>query len=213
MMKHLPVLLLLTAAVPPQAFAAGCADKPGQVIFEDNFADGTGGWASDSQAAFSNGLKMHFGSQDTSWSYWNKTFDATTGDFCMEAVAPKAAGPNNTAVVGLAFLLSDADNKYVLQWGSDNTLSLWRDAQKHWSEVADYSKSVAAVQPGSPIIFEVNVGQNLITSSFNGTEVGKIRAQIPQSNLQFGIYTQVDKAVSDPGYDFEIKSYRVTAPQ
>ena len=69
------------------------------------------------------------------------------------------------------------------------------------------------MQPGSPINFDVNVGQSLITSSFNGTEVGKIRAQIPQSNLQFGIYTQVDKAVPDPGYDFEVKSYRVTAPQ
>jgi hypothetical protein len=102
---------------------------------------------------------------------------------------------------------------YVLQWGSDNTLSLWRDSQKHWSEVADYSKNAGAVQPGSPIVIDVNVNQNLIVSSFNGTEVGKIRAQIPQASLQFGIYTQVDKGVPDPGYDFNIKDYRVTAAQ
>jgi hypothetical protein len=211
-MKHFPILLLLTLPLSPQAFAAGCADKPGQAIFEDNFADNTGGWASDPEATFGGGLKMHFGSQDTYWTYWNKTFNATTGDFCMEAVAPQPAGSGNTAVIGLAFLLSDADNMYVFQWGSDNTLSLWRDSQKHWSEVADYSKSAGVVQPGSPIVLEVNVSQNLITSSFNGTEVGKLRAQIPQASLQFGIYMQTDKAVPDPGYDFEIKDYRVTAP-
>jgi len=91
-------------------------------------------------------------------------------------------------------------------------LGLALDLQKHWSEVADYSKSAGVVQPGSPIVLEVNVSQNLITSSFNGTEVGKLRAQIPQASLQFGIYMQTDKAVPDPGYDFEIKDYQVTAP-
>jgi hypothetical protein len=212
-MKHFPILLLAVVSLSPQAFAAGCADKPGQVIFEDNFADNTGGWATDPDATFGAGLKMHFGSQDTYWTYWNKTFNATTGDFCMEAIAPQPAGQGNTAVIGLAFLLSDADNMYVLQWGSDNTLSLWRDSQKHWSEVADYSKSAGALQPGAPIVIDVNVNQNLIVSSFNGTEVGKIRAQIPQASLQFGIYMQVDKAVPDPGYDFNIKDYRVTAAQ
>jgi regulation of enolase protein 1 (concanavalin A-like superfamily) len=76
--------------------------------------------------------------------------------------------------------------------------------------VADYSKNAGSVQPGSRIVFEVLVNQNLITSFFNGNQVGKVRAQVPESDLKFGVYAALDK---EGGYTFEFKDFKVTAVQ
>jgi hypothetical protein len=100
------------------------------------------------------------------------------------------------------------DSYYVLQWATDNTLDLYQQKNKSWTKVGDYSKNAGSVQPGSVIVFDVVVDHNLITSFFNGTEVGKLRAQIPQTDQRFGVYGAVDKAVD---YTFEFKNIRVTA--
>lgn len=211
MLKYLAAVLSLSLLLPSSSFAAGCADKKGKVIFEDNFADDTGGWSSDPDASFDGELKLRLNDTGAYWLYWNNTFNATTGDFCMEAVAPKAPSQDNDAAIGIGFLITDADNYYVLQWSTNNTIQLYQQKDKAWTKVGDYSKSAGSVQPGSPIVLEVTVNENLITSFFNGTQVGKLRAQIPQSDLKFGVYGGLVKAVG--GYTFEFKDMKVTAVQ
>jgi hypothetical protein len=110
MRKHIAALLSLSLFLPGSALATGCADKKGEVIFEDNFADATGGWASDHDATFDGELKLHLTNGGPYWIYLNNTFNATTADFCLEAVAPKAPGPDNNAAVGLGFLATDLDS-------------------------------------------------------------------------------------------------------
>jgi hypothetical protein len=211
MLKYLTAVLSLVL-LPASAFAASCADKKGEVIFEDNFADDSGGFSSDPDAHFDGELKLHFTDQFHSWVYWNNTFNVTVGNFCLEAVAPKAPAQDNYAAVGIAFLITDKDNYYEFQWVSDNTLQLWLDKNKQWIKIATYAKGVPTVPPGSTIVLDVTVNNGLIVSSFNGTQVGKLRAQIPQGDLRFGVYAELNKNVAE-GYLFEFKNIKVTKVQ
>jgi hypothetical protein len=210
MLKRASLLAAAMLALSTAAYAA-CEGQAGNVVFEDTFADDMGGWTIDQDTTFANDeLKLRLQDPNTSWVYWNNTFNATEGDFCVEAVLPSSPAADNVAYVGLAFLVADVDNYFLLQVGSDNSVTLWRKAAASWSKVGDYPADNLKLSSGAPLTLRAVVKGGLITPSVNGVDLRGIRAQVPTGALKFGVYIQLDKAVPPPGFDFVIKEYRVT---
>jgi hypothetical protein len=203
---------LFTAALFAVSTAyAACEGQAGAVVFEDSFADDMGGWTIDKDTTFANDeLKLRLEDPNTSWVYWNNTFNATEGDFCVEAIQPSAPAGDNVAYVGLVFLVADVDNYFLLQLGADNSVTLWRRAAASWSKIGDYPADDLKLSPGSPVTLRAVVKSGLISPSVNGVELRGIRAQVPTGPLKFGVYVQLDKTIPPPGFEFVFKEYRVT---
>ena len=53
------------------------------------------------------------------------------------------------------------------------------------------------------------VKANTITASVNGVELKKLRAQLPEGNLKFGLYVQTGMPIPAPGVTFQFKRYSV----
>jgi hypothetical protein len=205
--------LLLLATTQTSAYAASCEGQKGKVIFEDDFADDSGGWpayrGAGADAKFGkSGLALHIQDPTKSWALQNQTFAAAEGDFCMEAVLPKADMNIRT---GLIFLRNDTDNMYALDIDSNNAIQLWRKEGGSWVKLSDMSDEKVKPEPESVIALRVVAKANLITASVNGVEMKKLRAQLPGGNPKFGYSVETDKPVPAPGVTFQFKRYKVTA--
>jgi hypothetical protein len=202
----------LLAVMHNSAYAANCEGQKGKVIFEDDFTDESGGWAADRGASFGkSGLTLHIQDPTNFWSFWNNTFAATEGDFCVEAVLPAAITADNGTRTGLSFLLNDVNSFYLLMIGSDDAIQLFRREGGNWVKLGDLSDTKIKPEPGSVVALRVVVKANLITASVNGVELKKLRLQMPAGNLKFGVYVEYDKPVPTPGVTFQFKRYKVTA--
>jgi hypothetical protein len=201
--------LLLVATMQTSAYAASCEGQKGKVIFEDDFADDSGGWPADRVASFGkSGLTLHIQDPTEARFLLNQTFAAAVGDFCVEAVLPKADIIIKTSLV---FLANDWDNLYSLDIGSNNTVQLWRRDGGSWVKLSDMSDEKVKPEPESVIALRAVAKANLITASVNGIEMKKLRAQLPGGNPKFGVFVQTDKPVPAPGVTFQFKRYKVTA--
>jgi hypothetical protein len=139
----------------------------------------------------------------------NRTFAAREGDFCVEAVLPKAAVGTKT---GLIFLANDMSNLYMLQISNDDTIRLWREDGSEWAKLEELSDPKIKPEPGSVVALRVVVKANLITASVNGVAVKKLRAgELPGGNLKFGVHVETEVPVPAPGVTFQFKRYKVTA--
>jgi hypothetical protein len=84
--------------------AASCDDQNVKVIFEDTFADDSGGWPSDPDVKIAGGaFKMHLDPKYMNWALLNNRFNASEADYCMEVVVPKSIAADDPVVVGLMF--------------------------------------------------------------------------------------------------------------
>jgi hypothetical protein len=191
---------------------AACDNQAGDVIFEDTFSDDSGGWPFDKDTKVANDeLTVHLEDPTTWWAFWNTTFNATDGDYCLEAVLPPSLSETNIAAMGLAFLGTDSDNFFLLQVGSNNAVTLWRKAGGKWKMIGEYPSDGMNLKQGDPTTLRVVVKEGRITPSVNGVDLRTVRAQVPEGLLQFGIYFQVAEDAPKPGADFIIKDYKVTA--
>src|SRR5262249_15485936 len=221
----LAVSLLLLALMQTAADAATCDGQKGTVIFEDDFTDDSGGWTHDASAGRDagfgkSGLTLHIQDPTANWALWNIIFSASEGDFCVEAVMPKAAAAGVAARSGLLFLANDFNSFYLLMIGSDvpnpsnqqrGAIGLWRKDAGTWGWLGNWSDPKFKLEPGSVVALRAVVKANMIVASVNGIEVKKLRIPLPLANRKFGAYVETDKAVPAPGVTFQFKRYKVTA--
>ncbi len=201
-------------AGPPSAFA--CAGQTGKVIFEDNFADDSGGWNVGANANYVKGAfqikadaKADFGSS------LNTTFNATEGDYCVEIAFPsEAAEAGNHDDVGIDFLAADDDNEYSFNVGSDGNAWIVRLVKGASSFVMPATK-VPAVKtaPGSVNALRVVVKDGKLTFYVNGEQVKVLRAQMDKSANRFGFWAGTDNKPPQKERLFLVKSFKLTQPQ
>jgi hypothetical protein len=191
--------------------AASCDNQKGSVIFEDTFADDSGGWPSDPDIKIGGGtFKMHMDPKYSNWAVLNNTFNASDADYCMEVVVPKSIAADNTVSVGLIFWATDYDNLYVVDIGSDGHADIYRKMAGKWGMIADLTNPAIKADVGSVAVIRVQAMGNLIAPSINGVDLKKVRAQMPSGALRFGFYTEASKDNPAPGIDDTIKRFRVT---
>jgi len=198
------------------ALAASCNDQRGTVIFEDNFADDSGGWGwiTDPNLKFGGGTwSLHLDPKYTNWGNLNTTFNAQEADYCMEVVVPKSVAPGNAVSLGLAFWANDTDNFYVASIDSSGHATLYRKAAAKWQNIFDLASPGVKFEPGSIAAVRVQAIGNVIVFSVNGVELKRVRAQIPSGPLRFGIYFETQNGNPPPGVTVSIKKFRVTSGQ
>jgi hypothetical protein len=211
-MRILLVAILLVSCV--QA-AVACEGQTGKVIFEDTFADDSGGWifSNDGLVFKAPGAEYRIRPKPGVFTdqIANQTFYAGEGDYCLEIAFPQNQ-PDREFLAGVFFLLS-ADGSTYFFAGLDKAgiLGLSRHSGQRppfllW--VVD-QKANAKLGPGQFNAIEAIVKDNVITVLLNGIPVKAVRAQIPSGNLKFGIRIE---AVSNEtvGGAFPVKSFKVT---
>jgi hypothetical protein len=204
--------LFFTFATIAPSRAATCDGQKGTVIFEDSFADDSGGWVSDPNAKFGvDGLTLQLDPKWTDWTFLNTTFNASDGDYCAEVVVPKPVGPDNATMASVAFWVEDYNNLYMWSASSDGTSGLYRKANGKWTTVADgLTAPNAPAAPGSVVALRVQAAGNLIVASVNGIELKRVRAPMPAGKLQFGLYLQTADKNPAPGMVYNVKRFKIT---
>jgi hypothetical protein len=193
------------------ARAATCDDQKGSVIFEDTFADDSGGWESDSALKLGGGaLTMHLDPKYDDFSELNGTFNASDADYCMEVVVPKSVADDNPVTVGLLFWAADYNNFFLVQIQSDGHEQLYRRTAGTWAMVADLTNPSVKLDPGSVAAIRVQAAGNLIAPTVNGVDLKKVRAQMPSGPLKFGVHIETFKDNPAPGISVSVKRFRVT---
>ncbi len=192
------------------AFAA-CNVVPGDTIFEDTFADDSGGWAvaGDAMNVVNGEMQFSLSGENTNWILFNNTFDASEGEFCAVFTQPRMVASDNIGAVGLLALKVDDQNYYLLQLGGDNRVTLWRLMANAWSLIGEYGRPDLLLGPGKEVMLRLSIRNGEITSYVNETRVGRVRIQMPAAPNAFGLYFQVDKAVP-VAEQFVVKEYKVT---
>jgi hypothetical protein len=183
--------------------------QKGNEIFSDTFVDATGGWVGGGTFG-KPALALNLAAPNTNWTIVNDTFNATEGDYCMQAVLPTGT-PSNKAALALITLFVDNNDFLMLQLSSDDSIGLYRLVANNWNTVATVTNPDIKPTPGSVVTLRMTIKGSLVTSSINGIEVKKVRVQIPTGPLKFGIYAQVDQPVPSPGVNFQYNFYRVTS--
>ena len=219
------IVLLFLVVIQTSAHAGNCDGQKGSVIFEDDFADDTGGWVHEVGPSWNagfgkSGLTLRIHDPNTSFRFLNLTFAAAEGDFCAEAVMPKPPSADTVARAGLVFLANDFANFYVLMVGGDvptisnlqqSMIGLMRLDDGNWGTLGTWSEPKIKLDPESVVALRAVVKAKLITASVNGVELKKVRFPGVGSNLKFGVYVETSKPVPAPGISFQFKRYKVTA--
>jgi hypothetical protein len=206
------VIALSIAAWSP---ARACTGQVGASIFQDNFADDSGGWDEQPPAATVQppAYVLALDSQNTALSTLDQTFTATSGDFCMDVVLPAPAAGNNVISAGIMFWATDYNNFTVAQVNDDGSVSAFRQVASVWSNpiftvqnAPGYNSAANATNS-----LRVTALSGLTTVYLNGTKIKSFRAQQPtNASLSFGIFIQDGTAAANiPAV--KVSGYSVTA--
>ena len=202
--------------------AIACPDQKGKVIFEDTFADDSGGWKLvDRYAEIKNGsLTLHPNSMDGNSTIrniqvQNYTFSASDGDYCTEFILPKKLDPDAVIAVSLIFFGVDSLNFFEWRVSTDKTTSLYRLAANQWSYVFIEKNPPKPVNldPGAVNTLRVVIKDGKLLLMLNGAVVKVIRTQVPVGELHFGVHAELSGKESDADMAVDIKSFKVTAGQ
>jgi hypothetical protein len=207
----LAVLCLLNVA------AMACAGQTGKVIFDDSFADDSGGWqlgAPDTEIK-DGSLWLHpnprgMNEKGRSIHATVRTFSATDGDYCMEFVVPKPVAADNDVMTGLVFWQVSSSEEYVWAIYTDGGAQLNRLVANKWSRV--FVENTARLEPGAPASLRVIAKDGKLTLFVGDRQIKVVRAQTPGGVLTFGVLAEVEK-LSDANPAVQTKSYKVTAPE
>jgi hypothetical protein len=204
-MRHVLVIVgLLQTCFCGSVLACSDAQK-GNVIFEDTFADDSGGWDRSSYTTVeSPAFVIKLDKTAQSVVSENLTFDVKEGDFCVDVALPPSPHENGVAG-GLTFWGSDYANYYVFIISPNSLASLWRKANGIWSQIVS---GTAPIKPTETNSIRAVAKGNLITLFVNDQEFKKVRAQ-NTGGLRFGMYTAADKPLTDP-IEFKFQNYKVT---
>jgi len=212
MLRTLCVVATLQFLALTSAWA--CTGQVGAVIFQDTFADDSGGW--DTTPPWSTVQPPVYviagDANNSGYNALNLTFNATDGDYCMDFILPPAIAANNQMYAGILFWATDYNNMMSAQLASDGGVWLQKKASGNWSTIFDVPKSPAFVSGANAVnSLRVTALAGVITVYLNGTQIKSVRAQEPTNpGLSFGMYAGAD-AVSANAPKVQIKSYSVTA--
>jgi hypothetical protein len=198
------------------AAAFACDGQVGKVIYEDTFADDSGGWDFTPNVATVKppNFVFNLGSQYTSINAAVLTFRAPAdGDYCAEVNLPKSIAPDNKYNVSISFWQTDYSNFWMVMLSSDGTLGLFSKANNVWQTIFSIP-GVPAFKPDADAVNVVRVTTlgGKITMYLNGQLEKAIRAQVPDGTFRFGMYAQIDKP-ADGTTPILVKSYKVTSGQ
>jgi hypothetical protein len=210
MLRSLIAALGMQLAIVSMAHAA-CEGQAGNTIFEDTFADDSGGWDMSTWKVKPPEMIGVVPPQSNGSFTFNDTFNATNGDYCTEFKLPAPLAPDNQVYAGLVFLASDSNNLYMVQISSNGSVGLYKGTAGNWSVIylVQDTQSVKT-EPNSVNAIRVSVKDGKITSYVNGKQIKVIRAQIPTTPLGFGLHIQTDKKV-EKEFDMSFTAYKVTS--
>jgi hypothetical protein len=205
------IVLISTFGSMTAVRAATCDDQKGKVIFEDTFADDSGGWQTDPNTKIGGGaFAYHLNSPTEDHAELNVSFNASDADYCMEVVVPKSAAANNTASVGLIFWATDASNLFEANITSDGRAQLWKMIANKWIKMSEMNDPSLKLDVDSVAVIRVRESRTLIAASVNGVDFKNFRVQIPRGDLMFGIDIGTIDGNPAPGIDITVKRFRVT---
>jgi hypothetical protein len=196
------------------AAAHACDGQTGSVIFQDKFADDSGGWDFTPPV---NQVKppdflFTMTKQTFVSSVENLTFNATYGDYCMDFVLPKSSAPDNNASAGMLLWASDYSNYILVLVVSSGTVAMYRRTAGNYATIFTIANSPAfnSAQDAVNSLRIVATNDQKLTITLNGQPVKVVRAQTPPGALLFGIFAETDKA---PPTDtlIRIKEFSVTS--
>jgi len=196
-----------------------CPGQVGKVIFEDNFADDSGGWpgltAPDAEikdGAFVLRPNAHgVNEKNTVASLSNLMFSAGDGDYCTEFGFSKQPAADNPIFAGLIFWRTGPQVFFLFYISTTKGVFLDKLVDGKWNHVfSDPNVAAVIVEPDAVNSVRVLAKDGKLTLFVNGSQIKVIRAPPPTSALGFGVYTSVDKA-SDADPTVRFKSFKVTA--
>jgi len=212
------MLRILFGSMAFALYASGtfaCEGQTGKVIFEDKFTDDAGGWSfGDDLILNAPGATFTLEDSDdgNASTFFNETFTATQGDFCVEMTFPLDAAKVD-AGINVVFWGVDDSNYWDVYAGADGAVSLGKWVDDKWSTIFETTtNNLVKIGPTDVNSVHAIVKNGTITVVVNGQTVKTIRAQIPSENLKFGFRGEYDKSSSKPVL-FSVRSYKVTAPE
>ncbi len=195
--------------------AVACEGQVGKVIYEDTFADDSGGWDLTPPAATVKPPDFVFAmsSKFSNLSSQVLTFHATDADYCAEVIAPKSLAADNKYGFAIQFWAVDYNNYWMVMLSSDGSIGLYSRTNGVWQTIANIPNAPSLKpEPDAVNTLRVTTTGGRISIYLNGQLVKAIRAQVPDGSLRFGMYSQIDKAV-DGAAPILVKSYKVTSGQ
>lgn len=195
--------------------ASACTGQVGAVIFQDSFADDTGGWDESPPIAVVKPPVFVFALDATSTgnNSLNLTFNATDGDYCMDFILPPAIAANNQTYAGINFWATpDYNNMTQAQVASNGTVYLEKLTSGTWTTVFTVPNAPGFNSAANAVnSMRVTALSGLITVYLNGKTVKSVRTQQPPSaDSSFGMNVGVDTAVANAPV-LQIKEFSVTA--
>jgi hypothetical protein len=193
--------------------ALACSEQQkGNVVFEDNFADDSGGWNLWDHGKIEPPTYVLILDKDLGAALTeNQTFDFKEGDFCVDVTLPPAPADNNISG-GIVFWAAEFNNYYLLQIGTNSGAGLFRKTNGNWNTIYTVP-TFPAVKPAGSNSVHVVAKDGLITLSVNGQEFKKLRAQAPAGGTRFGMFTAADKQPLTDPLQVKFQNYKVTTGQ
>jgi hypothetical protein len=181
-----------------------CPGQVGKVIFQDTFADDSGGWGGVTapDAEYKGGaLLLHpnpRGASETNTNLMinNLMFTAGNADYCAEFVFPKPPSDTNPVCAGLTFWQTDLQNELAFFICTNQSAFMSKLTNNAWKDVYAEYKTVTSVKTDPNAVNSVRVlaKDGKLTLFVNGKQVKAIQTPQPTSPLPFGLYTSVDNA-------------------
>jgi hypothetical protein len=205
-------------AIVLQAFACSgalaCEGQVGKVIYEDTFADDSGGWDPVAGIAIKPpNFVYSLDAQNSGVTSQVLTFHATEGDFCAEVALPKSIAPDNKLGFGVVFWAVDYGNYWLALLYSDGSVGLFSRTNNVWQTVVTIPNAPGFKADADAVnALRVTTTGGKISIFLNGQPVKAIRAQIPDGALRFGTHGEVGKVV-DKIPLILVKSFKVTSGQ
>jgi len=157
-----------------------------EVVFEDKFADDSGGWAINQDVEVKDGSFTFKLPPDAMQSDLNVTYTVNDADICSETVWPDGG----STILGAGLLFWGEDNRNYLQFGILNNGKFWiarRQDGKWYTIVENVDSSAIKVKPGEANTLRVKSSGGVATFFINGTKVRDLRGQAPKGGWRFGL--------------------------
>jgi hypothetical protein len=179
---------LRAAALCCVAFLPGIASacEGNDVIFEDNFANDSGGWALHPAIEVKDGNFIIKLKPDDLQTDLNITFTVDDADVCSEAVWPDG----DPKILGAGLLFWGEDSKDFFQFGILNNGKYWiaRKQDGKWHTIVENVESPAIkTEAGASNLLRVKVNGDTASFFINGTKLRDLRGQPPKGGWRFGL--------------------------
>jgi hypothetical protein len=211
MLRKLAIGAALQLILASAAYAA-CDGQAGNTIFEDNFQDDSGGWDNGNALwkVQSPNFVATLPAQNTQNLTLNQTFNATDGDYCVDVKLPSPS-PDNVVAGGLVVLAGDYKNYFLGLVRNNGSWGVYRQSAGQWATIAEgQDAQTIKTDTNTTNSLRITVKDGKITYFVNGKQMKVVRAQIANTPLRFGLYTDLSKDHKDE-IDIQFANYKVTS--